>query len=375
MRGVRTPGPKRWMRWPLSPTSRSTRPALPGPSGGEGEHLLVTASGPPGEERADGVADPVVADDDGVGSPRATRATPLTVQGPEPGHGAHPAVGLGRGQVDHLGEAAGVAGDGHHRPGPGALDAVPVEPPGGLADQSLGVGGAAAGRGGREPVRPARGTSPSTSAPPRWRAHAGRAPGRAARRRRGRWRRGACRGGGGWSRRGRGGRSADAVGRRPWAARWGRRSTIHSAPSAPGLHDQPTAGGTSPERQRALGRPAGHLHVLAPVPPRRLRHRAQLRDATGRRRRGRRARPIRARQPGLAGMGRRRYPRRGRTSAMADDHTASATTHVDAPAEEVFDFICRPANHTDRSAATARSRATATAPPCSPARATSSGCR
>ena len=30
---------------------------------------------------------------------------------------------------------------------------------------------------------------------------------------------------------------------------------------------------------------------------------------------------------------------------MADDLTASATTHVDAPAEEVFDFIARPANH------------------------------
>lgn len=36
---------------------------------------------------------------------------------------------------------------------------------------------------------------------------------------------------------------------------------------------------------------------------------------------------------------------RGRTSAMADDLTASATTHVDAPAEEVFDFIRRPASH------------------------------
>jgi uncharacterized protein YndB with AHSA1/START domain len=36
---------------------------------------------------------------------------------------------------------------------------------------------------------------------------------------------------------------------------------------------------------------------------------------------------------------------RGRPSPMADDLTASATTHVDASAEEVFDFICRPANH------------------------------
>lgn len=30
---------------------------------------------------------------------------------------------------------------------------------------------------------------------------------------------------------------------------------------------------------------------------------------------------------------------------MADQATASATTHVDATAEEVFDFIRRPANH------------------------------
>lgn len=30
---------------------------------------------------------------------------------------------------------------------------------------------------------------------------------------------------------------------------------------------------------------------------------------------------------------------------MADDLTASATTHVDASAEEVFDFVRRPANH------------------------------
>jgi uncharacterized protein YndB with AHSA1/START domain len=32
---------------------------------------------------------------------------------------------------------------------------------------------------------------------------------------------------------------------------------------------------------------------------------------------------------------------------MADDMTASATTHVDAPADDVFDFISRPANHTE----------------------------
>jgi hypothetical protein len=32
---------------------------------------------------------------------------------------------------------------------------------------------------------------------------------------------------------------------------------------------------------------------------------------------------------------------------MADDMTASATTHVDATAEEVFDFIRRPANHAE----------------------------
>jgi hypothetical protein len=36
---------------------------------------------------------------------------------------------------------------------------------------------------------------------------------------------------------------------------------------------------------------------------------------------------------------------RSRTSGMADDMTASATTKVDAPAEEVFAFLCRPANH------------------------------
>ena len=30
---------------------------------------------------------------------------------------------------------------------------------------------------------------------------------------------------------------------------------------------------------------------------------------------------------------------------MADDLTASASTHVDAPAEEVFAFLCRPGNH------------------------------
>jgi len=32
---------------------------------------------------------------------------------------------------------------------------------------------------------------------------------------------------------------------------------------------------------------------------------------------------------------------------MADDHTASASAHVDAPAEEVFAFLCRPANHAE----------------------------
>lgn len=32
---------------------------------------------------------------------------------------------------------------------------------------------------------------------------------------------------------------------------------------------------------------------------------------------------------------------------MADDMTASATTHVDATAEAVFDFIRRPANHAE----------------------------
>lgn len=32
---------------------------------------------------------------------------------------------------------------------------------------------------------------------------------------------------------------------------------------------------------------------------------------------------------------------------MADDLTASATTHVDATAEQVFDFIRRPANHAE----------------------------
>lgn len=32
---------------------------------------------------------------------------------------------------------------------------------------------------------------------------------------------------------------------------------------------------------------------------------------------------------------------------MADDLTASATTHVDATAEQVFDFIRRPANHVE----------------------------
>lgn len=32
---------------------------------------------------------------------------------------------------------------------------------------------------------------------------------------------------------------------------------------------------------------------------------------------------------------------------MADDMTASATTHVDATAEQVFDFIRRPANHAE----------------------------
>ena len=30
---------------------------------------------------------------------------------------------------------------------------------------------------------------------------------------------------------------------------------------------------------------------------------------------------------------------------MADQLTASASTHVDAPAEEVFAFLCRPGNH------------------------------
>lgn len=32
---------------------------------------------------------------------------------------------------------------------------------------------------------------------------------------------------------------------------------------------------------------------------------------------------------------------------MADDLTASATAHVDATAEEVFDFVRRPANHAE----------------------------
>jgi uncharacterized protein YndB with AHSA1/START domain len=32
---------------------------------------------------------------------------------------------------------------------------------------------------------------------------------------------------------------------------------------------------------------------------------------------------------------------------MADDMTASATTHVDAPAQEVFDFLRRPASHAE----------------------------
>ena len=32
---------------------------------------------------------------------------------------------------------------------------------------------------------------------------------------------------------------------------------------------------------------------------------------------------------------------------MADDMTASATAHVDATAEQVFDFIRRPANHAE----------------------------
>lgn len=32
---------------------------------------------------------------------------------------------------------------------------------------------------------------------------------------------------------------------------------------------------------------------------------------------------------------------------MADDLTASASAEVDAPAEEVFAFICRPANHAE----------------------------
>jgi len=37
----------------------------------------------------------------------------------------------------------------------------------------------------------------------------------------------------------------------------------------------------------------------------------------------------------------------GRTAAMADDTTASASTHVDASPEEVFAFIARPANHAE----------------------------
>src|SRR3546814_7155033 len=95
------------------------------------------------------------------------------------------------------------------------------------------------------------------------------------------------------------------------------------------------------ERDRSLGRPAGQVDPLAVAAPRRVGGGAEAGH-----RQGDVVGPVEL--DGAVGVGAHEgatVPRRGRTSAMADELTASATTHVEATAEQVFDFIRRPANH------------------------------